>query len=261
MKYLFVFFLGLISCGDEVTLDKTDNEQNDKKWSLDDKESLKISCLKGLSLAEELNQVEYSKESKDEFCSCSYGIVVSQYDSIEQYHKVSENKTIKTLFKEGAENPCVHTLAIKKENNQGLNYDFKIYNLTDKLEINASIELPITGSDPEFIHNEGDFKSQISIGQSFNLFIEDYGSYPNGINDEREVLSKGKNRDYYTEVIEDSLDVIVIKKTAKINTDQIFYSIYGQRKIDGIYYEIKGGDRNYSKEIIALLRKSIHSFE
>jgi hypothetical protein len=263
MKYLFVFLLvGLVSCGDEAIVDETDNEQNDKKWSLNDKEMLKKSCLNDLSIAEELKQVEYSKESKDEFCSCTYGIVVFQYDSIEEYDKVSENKT---LFKEVAENACLHLLICKEDGNQGKNDGFDEHNL-DLYGIGASIMIPnetagIGASfETEIIHDDGDFKWQISAGRNFNLFIEDYGDdqyrMPEFL---RKLESQGT---FKTEIIQKKGDYVIYKRELNLASGtRTSYHLYGVKYINNIYYEIKNKEEGDSRIVIDLLKKSFLSFK
>ena len=144
-------------------------------------------------------------------------------------------------------------------------YQFDEHNL-DLYGINASIMIPnetagIGASfEIEIIHNEGDFKWQISAGRNFNIFIEDYGDYQYRM---PEFLRKLESQDIFkTEIIQQKGDYIIYKRELDLTSKNTStYHLYGVKYINGVYYEIKNKEAGDSKKVIDFMLKSFLSFK
>ena len=138
--------------------------------------------------------------------------------------------------------------------------------MLDKYGINASVMIPnetagIGASfESEVIHNDGDFKWQISAGRNFNLFIEDYGDYQYRM---PEFLRKLETQDVFkTEIIEQKDEYIIYKRELNMSSKEIStFHLYGVKYINGIYYEIKNKEAGDSEKVIDFILKSFLSFK
>ncbi len=122
---------------------------------------------------------------------------------------------------------------------------------------------------PEVIHSEGDFKWDIIVGPNFNLHIEDYGDYTDLVQNQKKILKE--NDVFAINYLIDEKDMIlyeqklVVKGSNKapqsVGVEHKSYHVYGQKKIDGVTYELRSRDEGYEKVIIELMGKSIKSFK
>lgn len=132
--------------------------------------------------------------------------------------------------------------------------------------IEASIMIPnetagIGASfESEIIHNEGDFKWQITAGRNFNIFIEDYGDYQYRM---PEFIRKLEAQDIFkTQIIEQKEDYVIFKRELNLSSKAIStYHLYGVKYINGVYYEIRNNEKGDSKKVIDFILKSFLSFK
>lgn len=122
---------------------------------------------------------------------------------------------------------------------------------------------------PEVYHIEGDFYWDIEVGPNFSLHIEDYGDNTDLVESHKHQL---KQRDMFkVKYLVDEKDLIVYERTLmvkgidkaspKVGVEHKSYHVYGQKKIDGVHYELRSRDDGYEKVIIDLMTKSIRSFQ
>ena len=144
-----------------------------------------------------------------------------------------------------------------------------------EFEIPALIMLPDQTSnigaaiEPEIIHEEGDFKWEITIGPNFTMKIEDYGNEKNMVEEEKERLSRIKF--YSVEYLIDEPDLIMYKRTLNysdkasgseaVGAEHVTYHCYGTSEIDGITYVLRSRDEGYHKPIIETMVKTVKSLE
>jgi hypothetical protein len=138
--------------------------------------------------------------------------------------------------------------------------------LLDLYGIDASIMIPnetagIGASfESEIIHNDGDFKWQITAGRNFNIFIEDYGDYQYRM---PEFIRKLEAQDIFkTQIIEQKEDYVIFKRELNLSSKTIStYHLYGVKYINGVYYEIRNNEKGDSMKVIDFILKSFLSFK
>ena len=143
-------------------------------------------------------------------------------------------------------------------------YQFNEHNL-DLFGIDATIMIPnetagIGASfETEIIHNDGDFKWNISAGRNFNVFIEDYGDYQYRM---PEFLRKLDVQDIFkTKIIQQEENYVIYKRELNLSSKTIStYHLYGVKYINGVYYEMKNNEEGDSKKVIDFILKSFLSF-
>ena len=162
---------------------------------------------------------------------------------------------------------------LKKENVNEYSedyYKFSKINLK-KHGIMASIMLPNetagigTAEIPEIKHVDSDFRWELKVGNTFSLFIEDFGVNNMLINNMMEKL-KAQSNVYTINYLTKSPSLLVYEKTIKkrestSNRQKKTYHIYSQKKIDNIIYEIKNSDNGNSKDVVLYMQKSIASIK
>jgi len=127
-------------------------------------------------------------------------------------------------------------------------------------------------TEPEILHEEGDFLWTIKAGPNFTLRIEDFGDYSKRLEDKKKELAEQNKFTirYLTNepgliVYEQTLIVKGMKNAPpKVGVEHSSLHVYGQSKIDGIYYELRSPDQGYSKykrHVVNLMAKSIRSFK
>ena len=127
-------------------------------------------------------------------------------------------------------------------------------------------------TEPEIFHEEGDFLWTIKAGPNFTLRIEDFGDYSNRLEDKKKELAE-QNK-FTIRYLTNEPDLIVYEQTLivkgmknappKVGVEHSSLHVYGQSKIDGIYYELRSPDQGYSKynrHVVNLMSKSIRSFK
>ena len=132
--------------------------------------------------------------------------------------------------------------------------------------IDASIMIPnetagIGASfESEIIHNDGDFKWQITAGRNFNIFIEDYGDYQYRM---PEFIRKLEAQDIFkTQIIDQKEDYVIFKRELNLSSAMIStYHLYGVKYINGVYYEIRNDEKGDSEKVIDFILKSFLSFK
>lgn len=150
--------------------------------------------------------------------------------------------------------------------------EYEIFDLKP-YEINASIYLPgektAIGSSlsPEVEHEEGGFKWKLSIGEQFQIIIQDWGR--EDMITEKRLELKGHQKYYKIEFIEDSPDFISYKKTLNVSglkeaskdvgIEHISYHCCGQRTIAGINYMFSSTADGIPKPTLKYLSASIKS--
>lgn len=144
-----------------------------------------------------------------------------------------------------------------------------------KNDIPATIMLPDetanigASTTPEVYHMEGDFYWDIEVGPNYLLHIEDFGDNTDLVESHKRQL---KQRDMFkVKYLVDEKDLIVYERTLlvkgidkaspKVGVEHKSYHVYGQRKVDGVNYELRSRDDGYEKVIIDLMTKSIRSFQ
>lgn len=144
-----------------------------------------------------------------------------------------------------------------------------------KNDIPATIMLPDetanigASTTPEVHHMEGDFYWDIEVGPNYLLHIEDFGDNTDLVESHKRQL---KQRDMFkVKYLVDEKDLIVYERTLlvkgidkaspKVGVEHKSYHVYGQRKVDGVNYELRSRDDGYEKVIIDLMTKSIRSFQ
>lgn len=153
-------------------------------------------------------------------------------------------------------------------------YEFQDFNLSD-FEIDGFISLPDetanigASTTPEITHVQSDIKWEIKVGQNFTLLIEDYADINDLVSVEKKLLAE---RTFYKiEYIIDDEDLILYQRTLivggmenaskAVGFEHKSYHVYGQKRINGITYELKSRPEGYGKMIIELMAKSIKSFK
>ena len=148
----------------------------------------------------------------------------------------------------------------------GIDYYQFDEHLLDLYGIDASIMIPnetagIGASfESEIIHNDGDFKWQITAGRNFNIFIEDYGDYQYRM---PEFIRKLEAQDIFkTQIIEQKEDYVIFKRELNLSSKTIStFHLYGVKYINGVYYEIRNDEKGDSKKVIDFILKSFLSFK
>ncbi len=153
-------------------------------------------------------------------------------------------------------------------------YEFKKVDLTD-YELPATIMLPDqtasigASTKLEVDHKMSDFYWDLSVGQNFQIHIEDYGDNKNLVQEHKRKLADFSFYDinYWT----DEDDLIIYEQKLKVrgnknapNTvgvEHVSYHVYGVKEINGIYYELRSRDEGVDKPIVELMAKSIRSFQ
>jgi len=162
---------------------------------------------------------------------------------------------------------------LKKENANEYSedyYKFSKINLK-KHGIMASIMLPNetagigTAEIPEITHVDSDFRWELKVGNTFSLFIEDFGVNNMLVKNMMEKL-KAQSNVYTISYLTKSPSLLVYEKTIKkrestSNRQKKTYHIYSQKKIDNIIYEIKNSDNGNSKDVVLYMQKSIASIK
>jgi hypothetical protein len=154
-------------------------------------------------------------------------------------------------------------------------YEFKGLSLKD-YDIPCMIMLPDetanigAATKPDITHIEGDFIWDISLGNNFNLHIEDYGDYTDLVDYKRKELSK---QDIFKiNYLVEEKDLLVYERklivkgsknaSPKVGIEHKSYHVYGQKTINGITYEFRSREEGYEqKRIISLMAKTIKSVE
>ncbi len=127
-------------------------------------------------------------------------------------------------------------------------------------------------TEPEILHEDGDFLWTIKAGPNFTLRIEDFGDYSKRLEDKKKELAE-QNK-FTIRYLTNEPDLIVYEQTLivkgmknappKVGIEHSSLHVYGQSKIDGIYYELRSPDQGYSKynrHVVNLMSKSIRSFK
>ncbi len=148
----------------------------------------------------------------------------------------------------------------------GIDYYQFDEHLLDLYGIDASIMIPnetagIGASfESEIIHNDGDFKWQITAGRNFNIFIEDYGDYQYRM---PEFIRKLEAQDIFkTQIIEQKEDYVIFKRELNLSSKTIStFHLYGVKYINGVYYEIRNDEKGDPKKVIDFILKSFLSFK
>ncbi len=153
-------------------------------------------------------------------------------------------------------------------------YDFKGLGLS-KFNLDAMIMLPDGNANigastkPEVIHTEGGFTWEINVGPNFQLFIEDYADYKDLIEVKKKKLKDSSM--FKITYLVDEKDLIIYEQelivrgdknaSSKVGVKHKSFHVYGQKEINGIYYELKSREEGFEKMIIELVAKSIKSFK
>jgi hypothetical protein len=127
-------------------------------------------------------------------------------------------------------------------------------------------------TEPEILHEDGDFLWTIKAGPNFTLRIEDFGDYSKRLEDKKKELAEQNKFTirYLTNepgliVYEQTLIVKGMKNAPpKVGVEHSSLHVYGQSKINGIYYELQSPDQGFSKynrHTVNLMAKSIRSFK
>lgn len=151
-------------------------------------------------------------------------------------------------------------------------YNFEGFSLKD-YGIDAWILLPDETADigaatePQVIHDDGDFKWYLKLGRNFHMRIDDWA-------DEKDMIAVKKDelasQNFYdVEYIESTPTFLHYKKTLKVagtknasddvGVEHESYHCYGQVEIDGITYVFRSRDEGHEKFFIEYMAKSIKS--
>lgn len=153
-------------------------------------------------------------------------------------------------------------------------YEFKAFDLTD-YELPATIMLPDetasigASTKPEVLHKETDFYWDISVGQNFQIHIEDYGDNKDLVVREKNKLADFSFYDINYWLEEDNLIIyekkLKVRGNAKapntVGVEHVSYHVYGCKEINGVFYELRSRDEGVEKPIVELMAKSIRSFQ
>jgi hypothetical protein len=161
---------------------------------------------------------------------------------------------------------CSEEQMASSDAKSGIDYYQFDEHLLDLYGINASIMIPnetagIGASfESEIIHNDGDFKWQITAGRNFNIFIEDYGDYQYRM---PEFIRKLEAQDIFkTQIIEQKEDYVIFKRELNLSSKAFStYHLYGVKYINGVYYEIRNDEKGDSRKVIDFILKSFLSFK
>ncbi len=153
------------------------------------------------------------------------------------------------------------------------NFDYFQFQKVDMrdYDIAASIMIPDATAGigasfkPNVTYDEGGYKWTISVGRNFQLFIEDYGDNLYRFEEFKKDLIKDNKKTNYFEfhMLKEEKDVFVYsrkEKSAFIKDKKLTYHIFAVKKINGIYYEIRNGERGDSKKVVDFMYHSIQSF-
>ena len=153
-------------------------------------------------------------------------------------------------------------------------YEFKSFDLSE-YELPASIMLPDetasigASTKPEVLHKISDFYWDISVGQNFQIHIEDYGDNKNLLEVQKTKLADYSFYDITYWVDEPALIIYQQKLKVRgnanapntVGVEHISYHVYGVKEINGVYYELRSRDEGVDKPIVELMAKSIRSFQ
>jgi len=150
--------------------------------------------------------------------------------------------------------------------------EFEKFSLVSS-EINATIYLPgekaTIGSaiQPNVEHEEGGFKWKLTMGEQFQITIDDWGR-EDMMADKRKALN-GDKKYYEIEYIEDTLSFMSYKKKLKVKgiaeasknvgVDHTSYHCYGQTTIEGINYVFSTTADGVAKPTLKYISTSIKS--
>lgn len=170
---------------------------------------------------------------------------------------------------------CEDTSVVKVDDTETVDeyYEFQDFILSS-YEIPAIISLPDETADigastkPEVIHTESDYQWDVKIGQNFEIHIEDCAEVADLVKEKKEQLA---DRTFYNiKYIIDEKDLIMYERTLvvkgtdnaspTVGYEHTSYHVYGQKKLDKIYYELRSNEDGYNRTIIDLMVKSIKSF-
>ncbi len=125
---------------------------------------------------------------------------------------------------------------------------------------------------PEIIHEDGDFLWTIKTGPYFTLRIEDFGDYSNRLDDKKKELSE-QNKFTIRYLLKEK-NILVYEQTLIVNgvknapttvgVEHRSLHVYAQFEIDGVYYELRSPDEGYpryQRRVVDLMAKSIASFK
>lgn len=153
-------------------------------------------------------------------------------------------------------------------------YEFKPFDLTE-YELPATIMLPDetanigASTNPEVLHKETDFFWDISVGQNFQIHIEDYGDNKDIVARQKQKLADYAFYDINYWLEEDDLIIyeqkLKVRGNAKapntVGVEHVSYHVYGCKEINGVFYELRSRDEGVEKPIVELMAKSIRSFQ
>lgn len=147
-------------------------------------------------------------------------------------------------------------------------YQFALVNF-EKHDLPASMYIPdetvgIGASFKTKIEHPEDFKWVISAGPNFELYIEDWGDNAKRLSQFKKSLKI--NEIFNITILSDDGESIQYRSELKksINTPEykhVSYHIYSLKNLGGYYYEIRNKEGGDSREVVALMAKSIHSFK
>ncbi|MCJ8289588.1 MAG: hypothetical protein HRT58_03500 [Crocinitomicaceae bacterium] len=170
----------------------------------------------------------------------------------------------------GEENPSLvsQDLAVNDDY-----YEFQDFIMTDH-EIPGVISLPDETANigastrPEVKHEES-FKWEISVGQKFQLLIEDFGILDDLVGEKKKDLKDQKF--FKIKYLIDESDLIVYERTLmvagskyaapEVGIEHKSYHVYGQKTIENIIYGLSSAEEGCDKHIVELMAKSIKSFK
>lgn len=120
---------------------------------------------------------------------------------------------------------------------------------------------------PEVIHEEDGFQWRLSVGQNFEMVIDDWGADREMVSSEKKELAE--HSFYDIKYLVDEPDFILYEQTLKVDgkkgvsksvgVEHRTFHVYGQKVINGITYVFRSRDEGYEKVIIDLMAKSIKS--
>lgn len=161
---------------------------------------------------------------------------------------------------------------IVQTNTQDDYYNFEGFSLKDH-GIDAWILLPDETADigaatePQVIHDDGDFKWYLKLGRNFHMRIDDWANEKDMITVKKDELAS--QNFYNIEYIEETPTFLHYKKelkvagtenaSDKVGVEHESYHCYGQVEIDGITYVFRSRDEGHEKFFIEYMAKSIKS--
>lgn len=144
----------------------------------------------------------------------------------------------------------------KKETEETVDLDgYEELNLSEH-DLNVSIMLPTKETamgtvKPQISHEEGGFKWNITIGPSFGLIIEDFGSEANLVKRHKERL--GEKEFFHIEYVKEEDNVILYKRMLKYDgkvedsDKKNIYFVYGEFQIGNVNYIVKSPEEGLYK--------------